>query len=335
MSNVEERIDAHTDDVLEQLLRQAERRPAPSAEHAAAARRAVRAEWHEVSGRYRRRRQAWRYALAASLLLGIVALGNYVLMPVETVVRVASIEKSFGPIYVLGEQSVLRESGDLVNIESGQTILTGPDAGLGLAWASGGSLRLDANTRVEFLSDATIYLESGRVYFDSRPASSGPGKPGSRFTVETDQGEVTHLGTQFMTRVEPSRLIVSVREGQVAVDGLFHDYTAEPGEQVVFDGRQRPSILNINSSGELWDWASATAPAFEVDGRTLYEFLQWASRELGCELRFEGQAEDVARTAVLVGAIDAAPADQLRLRLASAALYWHIDEGVIYVSEDR
>jgi ferric-dicitrate binding protein FerR (iron transport regulator) len=335
MSNVEERVDAPTEDVLEDLLRQAERRPTPSAEQTAAARQAVRAEWQTVSGRFRRRRQVRRYAIAASLLLGVVAIFNLVRTPVYDAVRVAAIEKSFGSIYVLGEQAELRESNDLVGIESGQTILTGADAGLGLAWGKGGSLRLDANTKVEFLGDTAIYLESGRVYFDSRAEAAAPAGNPPRFTVVTDQGEVTHLGTQFMTRVEPDRLIVSVREGRVAVDGLFHDYNARPGEQVVFEGRQRPSVLNISSTGESWAWVSATAPAFDVDGKTLYEFLQWASRELGCELRFEGQAEVIARSAVLGGAFDAMPAEQLRIRLASAALDWRMAEGVIYVSEER
>lgn len=335
MSNFEERIDVRSDNVLEELLRQAERRPTPSAEHAAVAREAVRMEWQEVSGRHRRRRQAWRYAIAASVILGILALGNFVMAPVDHVVKVATIEKSFGSIYLLGEKSELRESGDIVNIESGQTILTGTDAGLGLAWDKGGSLRLDANTRVEFLGEDTIFLKSGRVYFDSRSGTTGRAGRPSGFTVQTDQGEVTHVGTQFMTRVEPSRLVVSVREGQVEVDGLYHDYTARPGEQVVFDGRQRPSVLNISSTGGQWDWVNRAAPAFDVEGKTLYEFLEWVSREMGLTLAFEGQAEDVARTAAVFGAIEATPAEQLRIRLASAAFDWRIDEGVIYVREGR
>ena len=46
-----------------------------------------------------------------------------------------------------------------------------------------------------------------------------------------------------------------------------------------------------------------------------------------------GNAEAVARDTVLRGRIDAEPAQALRLRLATTALEWRIEEGVIHISE--
>jgi hypothetical protein len=66
---------------------------------------------------------------------------------------------------------------------------------------------------------------------------------------------------------------------------------------------------------------------------TLHQFLVRVTRELGLELNFEGRAEQVAHDAILRGTIDAEPAEALRLRLATAALDWRIDEGVITISE--
>jgi hypothetical protein len=56
---------------------------------------------------------------------------------------------------------------------------------------------------------------------------------------------------------------------------------------------------------------------------------------MGLELSYQGDAERVARNdAILKGTIDTAPPEALRLRLASAALAWRIDDGgVIYVSD--
>jgi hypothetical protein len=54
---------------------------------------------------------------------------------------------------------------------------------------------------------------------------------------------------------------------------------------------------------------------------------------MGLEMQFEGQAETVARSAILKGRIDTAPAEALRLRLATAALDWRIEEGVIYITD--
>ena len=82
-----------------------------------------------------------------------------------------------------------------------------------------------------------------------------------------------------------------------------------------------------------WAWVNRTTPSADVDGKSLHEFLTWVSREMGLELEFEGQAEGIARVAILKGRIDAEPGDALRQRLATAALNWRIDEGVIYISD--
>ena len=339
MSNSKQSVDLSADDVLEQLLKTATPRPVPSLEDAAIARQAVRAEWESVTHRRKSRRRVLAIAMAASVLLGVFVVMNTLQTPAIEAVPVASIDKSFGSIYLLGESSELKESSDLRNVLSGQTIVTGNDAGMALAWGNGGSLRVDGNTRVEFTSADAITLKAGRIYFDSRPAVlAGVNHTAAGGTVEirSEHGVVTHVGTQFMAGVEPESLTVSVREGKVAIEGEFYSYEAAPGEQVQLTGRQRPHVLSVSRHGDYWDWVARTSPPVNVDGRSLHEFLTWACREMGLELQYQGEAERVARhDAILKGTIDTAPADALRLRLASAALAWRIDDtGVIYVSEN-
>lgn len=338
MSDLERSTGVVSDEALEQLLRRATPRPMPSSADEATVRRAVRAEWQNVSSRHQSRRRLVSFAIAASILISVFAVFNLFRMPVVEAVQVASIEKSFGSVYLLGESSELRETSDLSNVVSGQTIVTGSEAGIGLAWGSGGSMRMDENTRVEFVDGETVYLKSGRIYFDSSPppliAGTSAGDT-AEFVVRTDLGEVAHIGTQFMTGVNAGTLTVSVREGQVAVEGAYHSEVASSGEQLTLSGRQRPAILSIGRSGESWEWVNRTSPSANVDGKTLHEFLLWACRELGLEIEWQGQAEEVARDAILRGRIDTEPADALRQRLATAALAWHIDEGVIYVGENQ
>jgi len=336
MTTFNEGTDVRSDDALEQLLKKASPRPVPSQQDEAAVRSAVKAEWRSVTGKRRVRRNVFQYALAATVLLGVFALFSMFRVPVVEVVEVALIEKSFGAIYLLGEEAELRETAELSSVYSGQTIVTGNDAGLALTWGKGGSLRVDENSRVAFTSDSDILLESGRIYFDSQPSPlvAGITTGGSpEFTVVTEHGEVRHTGTQFMTRAGSNELVVSVREGQVAIDGLYYEHTAAPGEQVTMTGRQRPTVLSIGRSGQGWDWVARTSPPVDVDGRTIRVFLEWACRELGLELRYEGGAEPVANRELLIGTVDIEPADALRLRLASAALDYRIEEGVLYVSD--
>lgn len=331
MSNVEH-------DALEDLLRHASPRPAPAPETVAAAKEALRDEWREVAGRRRARRRVVRYAIAATALVGVFAMFSVLQTPVVEPVQVATIEKSFGSVYLLGEQAELRKTTDLSNVLSGQTIVTGDDAGLALAWGNGGSMRIDGNTRIRFSDEGAVFLESGRIYFDSRYSSliAGIDAGGdSILRIRTDLGDVSHMGTQYMTEVGEDRLVVSVREGEVAVDGKYHNRTISSGQQVTLAGQQQPSIMNVSRAGAMWHWVNQTTPIADVDGKTLHEFLVWVCRDMGLNLQFEGQAEFVARSAVLKGRIDSAPADALRLRLATADLHSRIDGGTIYISENR
>ena len=324
MSNTE-----HAD--LENLLRHAEPRPVPAPAEMTAAKAALRDEWRAATGRRRRRRRMGGLAVAATVLAGLFAVYTTTRTPVVDFVEVATIEKSYGPVYLLGEQAELRPTDDLSRIVSGQTIVTGAGAGLALAWTNGGSVRADENTRLRFTSETDVFLESGRVYFDSMAGIRAGEVP--QFTVLTQHGDVSHLGTQYMTAVDRDRLVVSVREGSVTIDGVYHDQTVTAGQQATLAGRQRPGVLRISRSGEAWDWVVRTAPVPDVDGKTLHEFLVWVSRELGLELRFEGEAERVAHEAILRGRIDTGPEDALRLRLATAALGWRIEGGVIYITD--
>ncbi len=339
MTRIDQGAGTQSEEALEALLRHATPRPTPSESDEAAVRRAVRAEWQVVSGKYRSRRRVAAFAIAATVLLGVFSVFNLFRLPAVDAVQVATIQKSFGSIYLLGEAAELRETDTLSNIVSGQTIVTGDNAGMALAWGEGGSLRIDASSRVRFVDSSSIFLDTGRVYFDSSPSSLMTGISAHSvgdFVVVSEFGKVEHIGTQFMTRVGDGKLTVTVREGQVALEGPNLQQVASAGEQLTISSRQKPVVLSIGRSGESWAWISRTSPAADVDGKSLHEFLLWACRETGLELRYEGRAEQVARhDAILKGIIDTEPLDALRLRLATAALDWRIDEGVITVSEFR
>jgi hypothetical protein len=323
-------------DVLDDLLRHAKPRPVPAAEGLAAAKAAVRQEWLDATHRRSVRRRTLGLALAATVVLAAFVAVSLVQAPVVPPVHVATIKKSFGPVYLLGEQAELSPTGDLHEIVSGQTIVTGSSAGLALAWKSGGSVRVDQGTRIRFEDAQSVYVEEGRVYFDSRRTlvAGIDGGDVPVFVIRTPHGVLQHLGTQYMAKVEPATLVVSVREGSVTIDGRFFKQTIEAGQQATVSGPRRPAVLSISRSGSAWEWVSRTTPPADVDGRTLYEFLTWVSREMGLELRFEGQAEAVAHAAVLRGTVDTEPADALRLRLATAALAWRIEGESIYISDE-
>ena len=323
-------------DSLEQLLKQAAPRPVPSPGDEAMARAAVRDEWRQVTAGRRSRRRVLQYAVAATVVLGVFGVLNVLRTPPVEAVRVALIEKSIGSVFVLGDQSELYEVTSEIALYSGQTVVTRDDAGLALAWGNGGSLRVGANTRIQFMDDESVFLISGRAYFDSMPGAVVAGIDAgdtAAFTLRTELGDVYHVGTQYMGEVVGDALIVSVREGEVFVDGKFHEQKISSGHQVLMAGRQQPSMSNFSRSGEAWEWVHATMPPREVKGQTVYDFVTWVSRELGLDFRFDDELVEVARTAEIRGDFRAGATDALRQGLLSAALDWHIEEGVIYITE--
>ena len=323
------------DKSLEQLLSKATPRPVPSEAHTAEAREALRAEWKGVTGRHRSRRRILHYAVAASVLVVVFSLFNTLRMPAVDLVQVASIQKSFGSIFFVSEQSVVTPADNQQTVHFGETISTGDDAGIALAWLNGGSMRLDENTTVEFKDESTVWLHEGQIYFDSMPSSliadAKIADPGT-FVIETEYGRVTHVGTQFVTRVDDKdkTLQVSVREGLVNVDGQYYQHTARRGEQIRLIGRQQPVVLSFDEYGAAWNWVAERSPAVEVDGRTVDEFLGWVGRELGREIKYSEDAEKVAAEK-LIGRVNDEPAEALRMRMLTVGLVADFEEGVIHV----
>lgn len=282
MTKRDERLE--DDEAIESILRSAPRRPIPSAANVAMARSVVHDEWRALYGRRRKRRNLVSLAAAAAIVCAVAA-GLYLLrVPSAIPEKVATVERSAGSLYLLGEQSVLHKASDLAELMTGQTLVTGQDAGLALSWLGGGSLRIDSDSRIEFLSSGEVFLHDGRVYFDSQASAAGPAR--ADFVIRTDDGVIRHVGTQYMASVTASGVTVNVREGQVRILADTFDATAVAGQQVRVQGSARPAYSNVRTHGELWHWAEKFAPTIDVDGQSAHQFIRWAARESGLNVRF-------------------------------------------------
>jgi len=317
-------------DAVEALLEKAAPRQSPPGDDEVAVRTAVHADWQEMVGKVKTRRRMANFAIAATVLLGMAVTFNALQVSNISAVQVATISKSHGSIYLLGEQSEMHKMTDLSSISAGQFIVTDDDAGIGLEWANGGSLRVDKNTRIEFTSADSVYLHSGQIYFDSWSADT----TGSGLTIETDHGSVMHFGTQFMTYSDANDLRVSVREGEVEVDGSYVAVAiASAGKQMILSGGARPVISDFNAYGAAWNWIESTSPVVDIDGHTVSEFLAAIGRETGLQIVYESPAaEEMSHSGVLKGNVDMDPRDELAFRMLGEDLVYRIDGGAIYVS---
>lgn len=303
-------------DAVEALLEKAAPRPTPPGSVEQDIRAAVRTEWAAVTGRHRRKRVATGLAVAATVALALAISLTSLRHTGVAPVAVASIDRSIGTLYVQSDNSGVLQPIDNTSIVTGQVLTTGDDSVAGLSWLNGGSLRVDGNTRIEFVTADKVFLHSGKIYFDSYGAITGSG-----FTIDSVHGTVSHVGTQYMTEANAASLTVSVREGEVSIDGNYHDHVVFEGQRVQLTGSAQPSVTNTSGAGAEWQWVEAVAPNISVEGMTIYEFLQWVGRETGHKVEFASdEAEALARADRLLGTVNADPRTALRQRMMTVDL---------------
>jgi ferric-dicitrate binding protein FerR (iron transport regulator) len=337
MERNEELKELRSEEAFAELLGKSPPRPNPPVEDEVLIRAAVHAEWRQLTAGHVRRRQFTSYALAASVVLAVFATLNLLRDPVVNLgdLQMASVDKQFGDISV---NSRIANAGQLAAINGGDLIETGSASGLALGWHDGGSLRLDENTTVVFEAANQIYLEDGRIYFDSQssPLSSQATTSGAaNLSIRTDHGMVRHLGTQYMTAVADDELVISVREGVVSVDGNV-TARASAGQQFAISGSGALKINDTNGIDD-WEWVEKSTPAVDLAGRRIAEALEWVSRESGRAIQYaSAEAESLAQTERFKGDfnVDVPPSRKLELFMMTVDLNARIEGEVIVVSED-
>ena len=81
----------------------------------------------------------------------------------------------------------------------------------------------------------------------------------------------------------------------------------------------------IPTFGSDWEWAERLAPPFDIDGRTLGEFLAWFEAQTGRTVEFGDAAAERKREALLSGTIDMPPLQKLSAVLSTVDLTYMLD----------
>jgi ferric-dicitrate binding protein FerR (iron transport regulator) len=305
---------------LERILRGAGPRDVPSAAAMQDVRAAVEAEWRAIveSRHARVRRWAWPVAAGvAAAALGVAVLLNRPSAPLEIV---ATVERLDGGAELRGSASQGWQPVTVgATIRQEQEVRTTGTGRLALALANGLRVRVDHESQLAFADLGHAALEAGAVYVDSGPTSANPP---AALEIDTRYGRVSHLGTQYEARIDGDSLVVSVREGRVSVERGADRVEGAAGERLVInDGRPVERSLLARSAPD-WSWTGEIAPAYRLEGQSLYQFLEWAARETGREVRYAGgAARDDASAVELHGSVDGLTPDQaLTAVLATTSL---------------
>lgn len=236
--------------------------------------RNVRREWHRTSARSRARRWAMPLAVAAAAVLAIAVVTQSP-PPEPANVPLGEIARNAGP-----GSSAVREG---AKIYAGDTVSSGSTGGIGILLANGESIRLDRETTVAFSSRERLRLIDGRVYADTGNFVYRD----RALIIETDAGVVTDVGTQFSVDARSGSLDVAVREGRVDVRSKRQEHVAVAGERLLLEPGQQAKFETIAPHDDYWGWVSVLAPSYDIENRSLLDFLRWAARETGRDLEFE------------------------------------------------
>ena len=92
-------------------------------------------------------------------------------------------------------------------------------------------------------------------------------------------------------------------------------------------------VSELDTHDDYWNWIVELTPAFDMTNKSLLEFLKWASRETGKELRFESDESRMftMRTDVH-GSIDGlTPDEALTAILATTTVRYRIEDDKVVI----
>ncbi|MDH3285843.1 MAG: FecR family protein [Acidobacteriota bacterium] len=325
---------ARNEDRVGTLIRIAGPRPAVPDDREQRVKAAVRDHWRATT-RSRTRRTRAIVTLAAAALV-ILAVGLGILNRSEwmgssspaVVERVSGTARARSEAASEGDAFGTVRAGDA--LPAGTELATEADGRVAIRMASRHSIRLAAGSRVTILSDRSLALDEGTVYVDS----GGPlGASAGSVTISTPFGVVRDVGTQYEVSVSDTSLRLRVREGSVSLSGDTASLSVEAGTEFEVDSLGQTRERRIAAFDPEWTWISRITPMIELDGRTVTEFLGWASREGGWRVEFVGDGlEQIAGDITLSGSLDGLTVqDALTAVLPTCRMQHRVEGAVLFV----
>jgi ferric-dicitrate binding protein FerR (iron transport regulator) len=320
--------DEEMGDQVEHVLRAALRVAPLNPDAMARIRAATAKEWQQTSGSRSSfsRLALWGSVAAAAALLAFLVVW-YIAPPADST--------NFGLIARLdaGTTNVRFQFVRQRAVRAGDPVRTGDKltahGPVLISLSGGGTLRIAADTVLEITGEAQARLRHGQLYVDLPPGSSSK----HPFQILTREGTIEHVGTGFEV-LENERIVrLRVREGRVLLLRDTEHIVADAGTELTAQPGSQVSRREIDTYGRDWLWVAALAPDYEIEGRPLLGFLEWASRELGRPLKFtDSRARAVAEHTILHGSVRGRePLDALSSVLATTSLTYEIRGDTIWI----
>ena len=325
-------------DRIGQLIRSAGPREAVAQDRMVRVRNSVHGAWHKAVAKPKRRPLMASLSLwftvpgaATAAIVVAVTLGIWFNMA-DQPTDLARFDVARGQVTVFDAEA--RSLGSVISesLGVGYAVETGPDGRATISLVNGHSIRFDYDTRLVLANNDELVLERGAIYLDS-----GLSPKRQPIRIDTPFGVARDVGTQFELRLLESAMRVRVREGLVEFDATSsindEEFDITVGKELTLDRAGNSSQREIPVHGSIWGWTSDLAPTFELEGRTLDNFLKWISRENGWKLVFSDPVIELSAAGnVLHGSIENLYAEEaLEAVLLVTGIDFRLQDGVLTV----
>ena len=127
-----------------------------------------------------------------------------------------------------------------------------------------------------------------------------------------------------------------MREGRVDVQSSGQELIAVAGERLLIAQGESAQVNVLQPYDAYWDWVAELAPVYDLENRSLLDFLRWAARETGLKLVFEDNALRMAamRTDLHGSVNDFTPVEAVQAVMSTTTFRYRIEADKIIIYRD-
>jgi ferric-dicitrate binding protein FerR (iron transport regulator) len=322
-----------TDINIDTLLSQISARTEPDTDKALKSKAQVAAHWQKAVKNRRQKVQKTYWAMAAALaLVFTISLLNINKSVVDSEpVMFATIQSVHGQVLIQRNQQWVPID-EINTVTAGTRIKTSENSFLSLKMNDNSELRIAANTTL-LSGENYIELQQGQIYHDTDISIQA-----APLTIKTSQGQIQHIGTKYLVASNADQLKVAVRSGQVQMTP-----TQTGLNQQIIQSKQLVSISpngtlkteQINNYGSIWDWTFKAQGGFNLNNKSLYDFIEWYSYQTGLTVDWQN-LESMSKRVRLQGNISNMSSQQAIKSVFNSTQYtYSIDNGILQISQQK
>jgi hypothetical protein len=211
-------------------------------------------------------------------------------------------------------------SGDYIRTTSNNRIL--------VELNNGNTFRLDENSFIKIISEDKIELIRGQIYVESNENNTD-----NNLIIDTSMGSVRHIGTQYNIELKPESINISVRKGIVLVHKSDLTKEIKKGYVVSINNNGNYQQSPINSYDSKWQWTQNITKYYNIQDKTIYQYLNWVSNETGYSIIWDSnKSEKQSKKITLSGSIKGMkPIESLEVILPTTDFKYNISHSAIHI----